>query len=107
MLLPGFDVTQVDVKDEGGETPLSWAAWKKHEGVARRLLERGANANARSPKGNTPLMDAVRGRSLEIARLLLEWDADPNVKDIKGRTARSLTNDQKMWDLLVSFGADE
>ena len=38
---------KLDPRDRNGETPLHWAAYKGHARVARLLISRGANINAK------------------------------------------------------------
>jgi len=62
---------------------------------ARRLLERGADANSReTPTGWSALHYAARAGNVEIVKLLLSKGADPNylgtAPEQKGRTVISL-----------------
>jgi ankyrin repeat protein len=64
--------TQVDFRTDFGETPLMLAAHGCHKGVLQRLIQKGADVNARDNKGRTALMKAAAsGFSLEVIRLLL------------------------------------
>jgi len=54
--------------------------------VARLLLDRGADINAKNKNGWTPLHLAARDGHVYVARLLLERGADAGVRDNKGRT---------------------
>lgn len=46
----------------------------------KKLVERGANVNHRSPFGNTVLIDAIVAGNFEAARALVECGADINLK---------------------------
>ncbi|MEM3964298.1 MAG: ankyrin repeat domain-containing protein [Thermofilaceae archaeon] len=52
----------------------------------KKLLEQGANVNARSRVGWTPLHWAAEKGYLEVARLLVEKGANVNARDNDGRT---------------------
>ena len=54
--------------------------------VARLLLERGADPNARMKNGLTPLHVAARDGRVEVARVLLKHGANVGAEDNKGRT---------------------
>jgi uncharacterized protein len=92
-----------------GWTALHLAAFFGHREVARLLLERGAEVNARSRnttfgRENTPLHAAAANRRTEVARLLIEAGADVNARDRSGLTPLALAagthNDLLMLDLL-------
>lgn len=55
--------------------------------VARRLIEGGADVDARSTKGVTPLMIAATHNNPPLIGLLLQAGADPEVKTPGGQTA--------------------
>jgi ankyrin repeat protein/HEAT repeat protein len=66
------------------ETPLHVACWHDDLELARVLLRRGANADARGRIGRTPLRIAAAKGNLELCELLLKHGADPNVRDRQG-----------------------
>jgi ankyrin repeat protein len=68
----------------GGSTPLMYAALYGDAGMVRRLLDRGADPNARNDAGATALLWAVD--DARTTRLLLERGADPNVRSDDGPT---------------------
>ena len=78
-----------------GSNALSDAALRGDALTARKLLDGGADPNARDELGSTPLMNAVSmtarrdtgGDFLATAKLLLERGADPNLTNPAGRTA--------------------
>jgi hypothetical protein len=80
----GARIEDVDIH---GWTALHFAGYYKHTSVVKRLLELGANLNARSDYGETPLMMAVS--SLEIVSLLIAAGVDVKVAGYSGRTALS------------------
>ena len=61
-----------------GQSALMWAVAYNHPEIARLLLERGADAHARSANGFTPLLFAAQQGNLESARILLAAGADVN-----------------------------
>ena len=65
---------------ENQKTALHLAARENNQRLARLLLQRGANAEARATVGNgtTPLLIACRYGAADVARVLLEHGADPN-----------------------------
>ncbi|KAL0630901.1 hypothetical protein Q9L58_010249 [Maublancomyces gigas] len=64
---------QVDADSAGddGRTPLSWAAWKGHEGVVQLLLTRGVGVNKQDKDGRSPLSWAASGGHQRVMQLLL------------------------------------
>ncbi len=59
----------------------------------RALLDRGADANARTPAGTMPLMCAARGGAPGDARLLLDHGARGWIADEAGKTAADHARD--------------
>ncbi len=74
--------------------------------AVRKLIEKGADVNARDAEGNTPLILASFYASPECVALLLEKGADANAANKAGVTAlvRAATNYEKTR-LLVDAGA--
>lgn len=60
-----------------GVAPLHSAAAGQHLGIARLLVEAGADVNAVSSEGFTPLHSAAQNGQIELVRMLLEHGADP------------------------------
>lgn len=106
----GADPNERHFRD--GKTPLHWAAMIRHTDVARLLIERGADVNAREANGKTPLLQACtcRGKAHGVRRdmleLLLDSGADVNARDRRGHTALHYTERVSVWaDLLRERGA--
>lgn len=70
-----------------GSTPLHYACISQRETVIRRLIEVGADVDARDKSGRTPLMIACRNCKKEIVDILLDNDANVHLEDDKGNTA--------------------
>ncbi|KAL8364540.1 hypothetical protein RB595_003698 [Gaeumannomyces hyphopodioides] len=87
---------------EDGSTPLQWAAENGHEVVARLLLDRGADKDAKDSRGRTPLQRAAENGHEAIARLLVQAGAD---KDALQRAAEN--GHEAVARLLVQAGADK
>jgi ankyrin repeat protein len=73
----------------------------------RRLVDSGADLEARGADGATPLMVAAFSNNLDGARILLEHGADPNARRVTpDRASAIFFADTEMIDLLVRYGAD-
>jgi ankyrin repeat protein len=116
------------VEQFGGQTPLMWAAARRHPQMVELLLSKGANVNARSsvrdykrvataesraaPRdrgGFTPLMYAARGNCGECVEVLLKHKADVNLSDPSFVVPLSIAMMNSNWDIakrLVEAGAD-
>src|SRR5205823_1244282 len=68
----------VDEVENGGFTPLLFAARSGDIDSARYLLEAGVDINDESPDGATPLIVAAHSGHGSLAALLIEKGADPN-----------------------------
>jgi ankyrin repeat protein len=75
--------------------------------AVRKLLDNGADVNARDAEGNTPLMLASFYSTLDCVELLIDKGADVNAVNKAGATAliRAATSYEKTR-LLVAAGAD-
>ncbi|XP_053452227.1 ankyrin repeat domain-containing protein 31 isoform X2 [Nycticebus coucang] len=97
----------VNLKDNAGWTPLHEASNKGSNDIIVELLKAGANVNCENLDGILPLHDAVANNHLKAAEVLLQNGADPNQKNQKQKTALDGTDDEKMKELLKSYGAIE
>ncbi|XP_031215986.1 ankyrin repeat domain-containing protein 31 isoform X3 [Mastomys coucha] len=97
----------VNLKDNAGWTPLHKASSGGFDDVIIELLKAGANVNCENRDGIMPLHGASAGNHLKAAEILLEHGANPSQKDQKQRTALDEADDEKMKELLKSYGAIE
>uniref|UniRef100_A0A2K6FCW1 Ankyrin repeat domain 31 n=1 Tax=Propithecus coquereli TaxID=379532 RepID=A0A2K6FCW1_PROCO len=97
----------VNLKDNAGWTPLHEAAHEGSADIIVELLKAGANVNSENLDGILPLHDAVASNHLKAAEILLQNGANPNQKNQKQKTALDEADDEKMKELLKSYGAIE
>jgi len=62
----------------------------RHAGIARTLLEHGADVNAAQQDGFVPLHGAAQNGQPDMIELLLEYGADVNAKNAEGLTALAI-----------------
>jgi cytohesin len=88
---------------------LSEARGNRDARLASRLLDRGADIEARDRDGYTPLLIAARNGTTDVLQVLLSRGAAPNARDKRGRTALHWTaelNRPHHLKLLLRHGAD-
>ncbi len=78
----------VNIRDNGGVTPLMLAAQMSYVEGVDKLVAHGAQVDVTNNSGETPLMFAVHSRNTEMMRVLLAAGADPDRYDNSGRSAR-------------------
>ena len=74
----------------------------------KKMVDSGADINARDSEGNTRLIYAVNGSTIEIIRILIEHGAQVNAKGEDGTTAlidAVQCNDPQIVQLLLESGA--
>lgn len=102
------DPALVKSHDAGGSTPLHHAAGFGTLDAITKLLDAGADVNAKNRRGSTPLHWAVYDESK--VRLLLSRGASINAKQVEGRTpvflAASFANSHTVLRVLLERGAD-
>jgi ankyrin repeat protein len=76
----------VNAREVDGATALAWAALRSNAGIARLLLDAGANPNLTNELGIGPLSLAITNGSTAIVELLLDKRADPNAARENGET---------------------
>lgn len=70
----------------GGMTPLLYAARHNHVEVAKRLIDAGADVNAKEANGIWPLLMAVSNNNIAASHFLLEHGSAVNGQDWYGRS---------------------
>ena len=76
----------VDVRDEFGNTLLTIASQNGNKRVAKLVLRRGSNINARNHKGNTPLHYTFQyGYGETLGQYLISKGADSTVRNNQGK----------------------
>ena len=68
-------------------TSLKWAVMKCSNDVIMKLIDLGADVNAKNNNSDTPLMYASRYANKDVVKMLLENGADVNVKNAQGWNA--------------------
>jgi len=79
-------VTNPNIADELGWTPLHYASMLGYKEVVEVLLGAGANPNIADMYGWTPLHRASRNGHKEVVEVLLGAGANPNIADQFGMT---------------------
>jgi hypothetical protein len=101
--------TNVNVKDNLGNTPLHLAIVGGHREMVELLIAEGADVNAQNNWGWTPLHSAAVRGYRDIVELLLAKGANVNAKRVAGWTPLHQAADGGYLDvaeLLIRNGAD-
>ncbi|XP_053520447.1 ankyrin repeat domain-containing protein 31 [Artibeus jamaicensis] len=97
----------VNLKDNAGCTPLHKASHEGSNDIIVELLKAGANVTCENLDGILPLHAAVANNHLQAAEILLQHGSNPNQQSQKQRTALDEADNEKMKELLKSYGAIE
>ena len=99
----GAKVNAVD--DEGNTALISATSNYAETEVLQVLIENGADVNARNKDGKTALMEAAYDDNFANVKTLILGGANVNFKNKEGETALDLTSDEKIEELLKTYGA--
>lgn len=105
-LLSNVPNIDANATDDSGKTLLMIASDRKHIGIVRWLIEKGADVNAVDQAGKNSLRYAKA--NLEIVEELLRAGADPGVSDKNGKSAISSVikkGQEELYHKLLSHGA--
>ena len=93
---------------QGGYTPLLFAARQGNLATARLLVEAGAGVDAAAASGTTPLVVAAHSGHGELAAYLLDAGADPDAAGAgySALHAAVLRGDRTLVAALLEHGAD-
>jgi len=98
---------KINLADKEGSTALMFAAEYASGDVVQTLISAGANINTSNKKGETALMRAAENGELENVKLLLGAGANAQLRNKEGETALSMTSNEEVKQILISYGATE
>ncbi|EEC00874.1 DNA-binding protein rfxank, putative, partial [Ixodes scapularis] len=78
---------RIEMKDEGGLTPLLWASAHGQLSTVRLLVDRGARVQATGNRGETALLLASAGGHSHVVRHLIQHGARPDQADQVGASS--------------------
>ncbi|WP_455201553.1 ankyrin repeat domain-containing protein [Kaarinaea lacus] len=90
-----------DLPAQTGDELLLLCAGLGHQEIAKALLDKGVNVNARGVKERTPLMAAAAFNQPEMVKLLLERGADLNASDDEGTTALTVAQNKGNHEIIT------
>ncbi|XP_053252341.1 oxysterol-binding protein-related protein 1 isoform X4 [Podarcis raffonei] len=94
-------------KSNLGWTPLHLACYFGHTSVVKDLLKAGAEVNVLNDMGDTPLHRAAFTGRKEVVMLLLEYEADTSIVNGNGQTAKDVTHDKEIREMLEAVERTE
>ncbi|RJE24666.1 Ankyrin repeat protein [Aspergillus sclerotialis] len=109
LILPSLmEAYDVNLRDDQGRTPLSYAAERGQEDTVKLLLDHDAQLDSEDRYCRTPLSSAAYTGRESIVKLLLEYGARLDSKDENGWTPLSLAvtrGHESIVKLLLEYGA--
>ncbi len=97
---PRFESDWVNEKDSNGNSILAMAVANNNIGLAKTLLEKGAEIDTVNKRGTTPLMNAAK-KSLNLVKLLLE-----HCKEEKRAELINKVNSTGNTSLMIAIDSD-
>lgn len=102
---PGINI---EIKDNGGNTPLHQAAYNGKAEMVQLLIEKGANKESVDKDGNTPLMDAISQNQVATTQKLVDLKANVNAKNTQiGLTAFEMAKTDEIKNILINAGVSQ
>ena len=105
-----IDKIDINQANKDGFTYLIAAAYLGELEIVEKLIELGADKEAKTAEGFTALMSAVQSGKLEIVKKLIELGADKEVKTAEGITALMyavFNGKLEVVEKLIELGADK
>ncbi|MDH3388962.1 MAG: ankyrin repeat domain-containing protein, partial [Gammaproteobacteria bacterium] len=105
----GSGKIDVNLKDINGHSALAGAVVNGHFGVARLLIDKGADLSLQTTEGNTVLMLAVLAKNPQLVEFLLTRDINIDAQNGVGDTALMMaaaSAQNPVIEMLISAGAD-
>lgn len=99
VLLDGGAQVNVSSRNALKAVPLRSAAVAGHLDIARLLIARSADVNARGEGGQTPLHEVAGVGRIEFAKLLLNNGADLNARGDDGKTPLTVALESKQTEM--------
>jgi len=99
---------KINSKDEGGRTPLLWAAQEGNKSIAAKLIELGADIDSSDNEGFTALEIATSENSVDFVKMLIESGVDVNKTTVDGGRAIHAAcawGNMEVLELLINAGA--
>jgi ankyrin repeat protein len=104
LLDAGADVNSLD---EEGNTPLMLLDDETNVDIVSLLIKYGAKLDIQNKENKrTALLGAAMEENFKAMRILIEGGANVNLRDEDGDSALDLTDDQKIRQLLIAYGAE-
>ncbi|XP_071948439.1 uncharacterized protein [Antedon mediterranea] len=101
--LTSLSVTNVNIQDDGGWTPLVWGAEARHLDVVQHLLDRGCDPNITDQEGNSGLHWAAYAGAHDIIKLFIESNCDVNAANHNGDTPLHIAAREDRYDSVVTL----
>lgn len=103
-----INISDINVRDEFGNTPLFYAIINESYVMVKELLNKNASITQVDKAKLSALFYATNTFNLDIIKLLLEAKADVN-EEVNGRTPlyrALLSNDIELFELFIKYGAN-